>query len=144
MVCFADYSIIHAPGHTAGSLCLLYHPRGSIDSSTNDNNSATVSASASSVEIEPVLFSGDLIMYSEAKKRLDGYRNHNKAKPWLQARSMMLFADKSLSFRWILPAHGRARRFQSDEERVQSITVAAEAMSSGVDDREGGLSIGYY
>ncbi len=83
-------------------------------------------------------------MYSEGKQRLDGYRNHNKAKPWLQARSMMMFADRSVSIQWILPAHGRAKRFDNEEERVEAITVAAEAMSSGADDWEGALSIGYY
>ena len=49
------FKIIHTPGHTPGSLCILI-----------DTNK------------DKVLFTGDSLAYSAGKQRLEGFKRYNK------------------------------------------------------------------
>ncbi len=51
----AGFKIIHTPGHTPGSLCVL------IDTHK-----------------DKVLFTGDSLAYSHGKQRLEGFKRYNK------------------------------------------------------------------
>ena len=49
------FKIVHTPGHTPGSLCILIQ-------TTQDT----------------VLFTGDSLAYSKGKQRLEGFKRYNK------------------------------------------------------------------
>ena len=132
MLFILDFKIIHSPGHTTGSLCVLF------DAKFKENESKEVEDTTSSV-----LFTGDLIMYSEEKKRLDGYKKYNKCQPWLQSRSMKMLANKDLTYSWILPAHGRMMRFETQEQRIKAVLVATRAFDKN-ESMIGRYTIGYY
>ncbi|CAM9909639.1 unnamed protein product [Choristocarpus tenellus] len=42
---------------------------------------------------------------------------------------MAALAHKDLSFRWILPGHGRKMRFKSQQDRITRVSRAAEELA---------------
>ena len=118
-----DYHIIHTPGHTAGSICVL------------------MLADASS---EGVLFSGDHLAYSNSKKRLEGFKRYCQGNTDLQSEYIRYLAESPEveDFTWLLPGHGRMIRFPSQQERRAAILVAADEYDKE-DAADGAFGIGY-
>ncbi|KAK3408637.1 hypothetical protein EUGRSUZ_J00842 [Eucalyptus grandis] len=83
-----DIELIHTPGHTEGSVCLLYKPL-------------------------EVIFTGDhLIMTPTGISIMEQY---NKCSVTAQLNSVEKLVD--LDFRWIVPGHGRRIEFKSSLEK---------------------------
>lgn len=116
-----DVQILHTPGHTAGSLCVLVQTNGSGESA---------------------LFTGDHLAYSAKRQGLDGFKRYNKGNEKVQGESLRLLANENLQFQWILPGHGRMIRFANDEERIESILEAADIFDNE-DEGIGKFGIGY-
>jgi len=116
-----DLMIIHTPGHTAGSICILVQIPGK----------------------DAVLFTGDHLAYSASRKGLEGFKRYNQGNIVVQAESIKLLASEEFKFKWLLPGHGRMTRFASDEERMQAILAAAENFDKE-DETLGMLGVGYY
>jgi len=113
-------TIIHTPGHTAGSLCIEV---------------ATMK--------DTVLFTGDHIAYSVKTKGLTGFKRYCKGNMKVQSSSMRMLAnDKTLQFMWILPGHGRMIRWESSEDKRRDILQAADAFDAE-DETEGMFALGY-
>ncbi|KAM0872815.1 hypothetical protein ACQ4PT_038474 [Festuca glaucescens] len=74
-----DFELIHTPGHTEGSACLLYKPL-------------------------KALFTGDHVARSEESDDLNLFRMYSKQSVALQLDSMRKLLD--LDFVWYLPGHG--------------------------------------
>lgn len=76
-----DLLLIPTPGHTAGSMCLLYR--------------------------ETFLFTGDHLWWNPHKNRLSASKTHN----WFDWDTQLASLEKLLDFRfrWVLPGHGYAR-----------------------------------
>ncbi len=116
-----DVTILHTPGHTAGSICALVKVRGG----------------------ENALFSGDHLAYSASRQGLDGFKRYNKGNAKVQGDSIRLLAGQDVQFQWLIPGHGRMLRFATDEERVEAILRAAEVFD-GEDDAIGKFGVGYF
>lgn len=114
------FSILHTPGHTPGSICVLVQ-----------------------TAIDAVLFSGDTIAYSASKKRLEGFKRYNAGSTIAQTESIKDLADEKMNFKWILPAHGRIARFDNLEEKGRLLLKAAADFESDSEDDDV-LGIGYY
>ncbi|XP_030526688.1 uncharacterized protein LOC115738250 [Rhodamnia argentea] len=83
-----DIELIHTPGHTEGSVCLLYKPL-------------------------EVIFTGDhLIMTPTGLSIIEQY---NRCSVAAQLNSVKKLVD--LDFRWIVPGHGRRIEFKSSLEK---------------------------
>jgi glyoxylase-like metal-dependent hydrolase (beta-lactamase superfamily II)/ferredoxin len=92
----AELAVLPQPGHTPGSLCLLYTGR--------------------------YLFTGDHLQYSRRLGRIIASRLHcwydwerqcdsvNQLAAWAEAGE--------LSFQWLLPGHGEWHRFDSEESKA--------------------------
>lgn len=91
-----DIELIHTPGHTDGSVVLLYKP-----SST--------------------LFSGDHMGVSRRLGRLAVFTTYS-SDPALQARSVEKL--KQYDFLHVLPGHGRRAHFKDAEDREQQIQLS--------------------
>ena len=150
-------SIIHTPGHTAGSLCMFYAP-----------HTTLVGSDSSGGYDDIVCFSGDHLAYSAKRQALDGFKRYNKGNIEVQAASINLLASASSSsppsssssssvsdedecddgygaipaFNWLLPGHGRMIKFNNQEERVQSILQAAKEFEEE-DEGAGRFGVGY-
>lgn len=70
-----DLEIVHTPGHTAGSISVLFR-----------------------TGKDTVLFTGDHLAYTESRQALDGFRQYNHGNEFMQAVSIRLLADDSYSF----------------------------------------------
>lgn len=114
-----DLSIIHTPGHTAGSLSILFKS-----------------------SVESVLFTGDHLAYSATQSRLDGFKRFNHGNVEVQSEYIRLLAADEYSFQWLLPSHGRMVRFNSIAEKARRIAEAADEFDSE-DATEGMLSINH-
>ena len=79
-----DYQIIHTPGHTAGSLCVLYK-----------SSKGTA------------LFTGDTLAYSTSRNALEGFKGHNQGNVKVQEESIRMLGKNKFEYQWILPGHGR-------------------------------------
>ncbi|HTL99149.1 MAG TPA: MBL fold metallo-hydrolase [Holophagaceae bacterium] len=77
-----DLLLIPTPGHTAGSMCLLYR--------------------------ETFLFTGDHLWWNPGKGRLSASKAYN----WFDWETQLASLEKLLDFRfrWVLPGHGHAHR----------------------------------
>lgn len=115
-----DYQIIHTPGHTAGSLCVLYK-------TTKD----------------AVLFTGDTLAYSASRKALEGFKRYNQGNVEVQEESIRMLGTDEYDFQWILPAHGRLVRFGSLQDKNKAVVTAADTFRDE-DCENGALGIGYY
>ena len=123
-----DVTILHTPGHTAGSLCILVRTEGG----------------------ESAMFTGDHLAYSAKRGRLDGFKRYNHGNEKVQGDSIRLLAGEGegegegegMDFQWLLPGHGRMLRFANQQERVESILQAAE-MFDQEDEGEGRFGVGY-
>ena len=93
-----DVTILHTPGHTAGSICALVKV----------------------AEGESALFSGDHLAYTQSRQGLDGFKRYNKGNEKVQGDSIRLLAGEDVQFQWLIPGHGRMLRFANDEERVSA------------------------
>ncbi len=82
-----DLLAIPTPGHTAGSLCLLYRRR--------------------------FLFTGDHLWWNAERGMLSASRRLNWYSWETQLRSLERLLD--FEFSWVLPGHGRAFRADSPE-----------------------------
>ena len=116
-----DVTILHTPGHTAGSICTLVRVTGG----------------------ENALFSGDHLAYSASRQGLDGFKRYNKGNEKVQGDSIRLLAEEELSFTWLIPGHGRMLRFGDDEERVSAILKAAKVFDEE-DEGIGKFGVGYF
>jgi glyoxylase-like metal-dependent hydrolase (beta-lactamase superfamily II)/ferredoxin len=83
-----DLLLIPVPGHTPGSLCLLYR--------------------------NTFLFTGDHLWWNPARGMLSASRTYNWHSWPAQLRSLERLLD--FDFRWVLPGHGHARRFRDATE----------------------------
>lgn len=97
--CTPTLTIIHTPGHTAGSCCLLVEYPG------EDSPGA--------------LFTGDHLSLAEDDTHLDMHLEHNWQSVDLQKESIRKLGD--LQFLWILPGHGRRHRFSSRQDMLASL-----------------------
>ena len=116
----SDFDILHTPGHTAGSLCLLVR-----------------------TAKDAVLFSGDHLAYSSQKKALDGFKRYNFGSTEAQLMSLRMLAQAEPAFTWILPGHGRMARFASNEARMRAVASCADAYEQE-DASIGMFGIGYF
>ncbi|KAK4413639.1 hypothetical protein Salat_2776700 [Sesamum alatum] len=94
----SDITLIHTPGHTEGSVCLLDGTR-------------------------KVLFTGDHLMMEEFG--LSIAEHHNWFSVSMQLSSVQKLLD--LDFEWILPGHGRRATFRDADEKnlaLQSLLTA--------------------
>jgi len=119
-----DYSILHTPGHTAGSISLLFTCSGEYGG-------------------DSVLFTGDHLAYTPSRKGLEGFKRYNHGNIAVQGDSIRMLAEDSLPFTWILPGHGRMARFRNIKEKNAAILKAAIAFDEE-DDSVGMFGIGYY
>nr|XP_009802380.1 PREDICTED: uncharacterized protein LOC104247913 isoform X3 [Nicotiana sylvestris] len=92
-----DIALVHTPGHTKGSVCLLYKPF-------------------------KVLFTGDHFAMSEFGWSI--FERYNKLSVPKQLNSVKLMLE--LDFEWILPGHGRRTKFSDAEEKNSSIRAFLE------------------
>ena len=92
--------------------------------------------------LETVLFTGDHLAYSAEKGRLDGFKSYNQGNVLVQMDSIAMLAEDTYDFRWILPGHGRMVRFESIEEKNESVREALEWFRRE-DQTKGMLGIGY-
>jgi glyoxylase-like metal-dependent hydrolase (beta-lactamase superfamily II)/ferredoxin len=83
--------LIPVPGHTAGSMCLLYR--------------------------DTYLFSGDHVAWSESLEHVYAFRSACWFDWNAQVRSMVRLSRHA--FEWILPGHGRRCHFSRDEMHAQ-------------------------
>lgn len=87
-----DVTLVHTPGHTEGSVCLLYKPC-------------------------KVLFTGDHFAMGELGWTIS--ERYNKFSVPKQLNSVKLILD--LDFEWILPGHGRRTKFGDVEDKNSSL-----------------------
>ena len=80
-----DLLLIPVPGHTPGSMCLLYR--------------------------DTFLFTGDHLWWSPTRRMLSASRSVNSYSWDAQLRSLVKLLD--FEFRWVLPGHGRTFRAES-------------------------------
>ena len=82
-----DLLLIPTPGHTAGSMCLLYR--------------------------ETFLFTGDHLWWNPHKNRLSASKAYN----WFDWEAQLASLEKLLDFRfrWVLPGHGYTRQEATPE-----------------------------
>ncbi|XP_019259813.1 PREDICTED: uncharacterized protein LOC109237874 [Nicotiana attenuata] len=92
-----DIALVHTPGHTKGSVCLLYKPF-------------------------KVLFTGDHFAMGEFGWSI--FERYNKLSVPKQLNSVKLMLE--LDFEWILPGHGRRTKFSDAEEKNSSIRAFLE------------------
>ncbi|KAI6669487.1 hypothetical protein NL676_004372 [Syzygium grande] len=83
-----DIELIHTPGHTEGSVCLLYKPL-------------------------EVIFTGDHLLLTPTG--LSIIERYNQCSVTAQLNSVEKLVD--LDFRWIVPGHGRRIEFKSSFEK---------------------------
>lgn len=95
------FTLIHTPGHTTGSLCLLHK------------------ASKS-------LFSGDHIFYSVMSNGLGASRQFCSYDWEVQRKSILRLAD--LDFKYIWPGHGRRAEFRTPADMRSQIEQMAKQM----------------
>ncbi|XP_078448480.1 metallo-beta-lactamase family protein isoform X2 [Wolffia australiana] len=93
-----DFDLIHTPGHTKGSVCLLYKPL-------------------------KVLFTGDHLAASEDME-LTMFEQYSKDSG-LQLGSIWKLMNSD--FLWILPGHGRRVEFRDKEERGAALKAFISA-----------------
>jgi glyoxylase-like metal-dependent hydrolase (beta-lactamase superfamily II)/ferredoxin len=96
-----DLLLIPTPGHTAGSICLLFRE---------------------------FLFTGDHLWWNPAKKRLSASRTHNWHS-WpqqLDSLEKLLAFD----FSWVLPGHGSIHRAQSPAGMKSELKAAIQVLKS--------------
>ncbi|CAI5526451.1 unnamed protein product [Closterium sp. Naga37s-1] len=101
----SDLKIIFTPGHTEGSVSVLYKAHGG------------------------ALFSGDHLAYAPNTESLTIFRRVN----WYSVPVQVQSAKKlvGLPFRWVLPGHGRRFHFASEEQRdemLQQVVAGEEAL----------------
>ncbi|KAI3905166.1 hypothetical protein MKX01_017412 [Papaver californicum] len=87
-----DFELIHTPGHTRGSVCLLY-------------------------KLLKVLFAGDHI--SKDQSGLFIGEQYNQQSVPLQLESVRKLLD--FEFEWILPGHGRRVEFKDAQEKNEAL-----------------------
>lgn len=116
----SDIQLIHTPGHTPGSICVLIN-----------------------TGVESVLFTGDTLGYSGSKKRLDGFKQYNWGSIDAQYQSLLDLATDEFPYTWILPGHGRMANFVSLDEKNTMVSKAAVDFKDGTDD-DAILAVGYY
>lgn len=92
-----DVTLVHTPGHTEGSVCLLYKPH-------------------------KVLFTGDHFAMGELGWTIA--ERYNKFSVPKQLSSVKLMLD--LDFEWILPGHGRRTKFRDVEDKNSSLRAFLE------------------
>lgn len=94
--------ILWTPGHTYGSLCLLYEgPEG-----------------------DTALFSGGHIGYNARRMRFDAFAIRQRAGADRQVASLRALLDED--FNWLLPSHGRRRRFEDDGQKRAAVLEAID------------------
>ncbi|CAI5513330.1 unnamed protein product [Closterium sp. Naga37s-1] len=101
----SDLKIIFTPGHTEGSVSVLYKAHGG------------------------ALFSGDHLAYAPNTESLSIMRRVNWYSVPVQVQSTKKLVG--LPFRWLLPGHGRRFHFESEEERdamLQHVVAGEEAL----------------
>uniref|UniRef100_A0ACD5V528 Uncharacterized protein n=1 Tax=Avena sativa TaxID=4498 RepID=A0ACD5V528_AVESA len=89
-----DFELIHTPGHTEGSVCLLYKPL-------------------------KALFTGDHVAKSEESDDLNLFRIYSKQSVTLQLDSMRKLLDAD--FVWYLPGHGYRIRYEDVQVKNSAI-----------------------
>ena len=80
-----DFELIHTPGHTEGSVCLLYKPL-------------------------KALFTGDHVAKSEESDDLNLFLMYSKQSVGVQLDSIRKLLD--VDFEWFLPGHGYRIRYE--------------------------------
>ncbi|KQK02123.1 uncharacterized protein LOC100829301 [Brachypodium distachyon] len=89
-----DFELIHTPGHTKGSVCLLYKPL-------------------------KALFTGDHVAKSEESDEFNLFRMYSRQSVSVQLDSMQKLLD--LDFLWVLPGHGYRIRYEDAEAKNSAI-----------------------
>ena len=114
-----NFKLIHTPGHTAGSICVLVETKG-----------------------DSALFTGDTLAFSSKRGRLEGFKRYNKGSYVAQSESLRELADDKYEFTWILPGHGRISKFESLQEKKRSVLKCAEDFDKN-DEDDDILGVGY-
>lgn len=86
--------LIHTPGHTMGSVCLMHKPLG-------------------------ILFTGDHLALADDGETLTMFRQYSKLSVDMQIESVRALLP--LNFTWILPGHGRRIDFKTKEDKDRVI-----------------------
>jgi glyoxylase-like metal-dependent hydrolase (beta-lactamase superfamily II) len=94
-----DLLLIPTPGHTAGSVCLLY---------------------------QDFLFTGDHLWWNPAKRRLSASRTYNWHSWTQQLDSLEKLL--AFDFRWVLPGHGSIHRAQSPAAMRAELAAAIQVL----------------
>ncbi|HLM72468.1 MAG TPA: MBL fold metallo-hydrolase, partial [Polyangiaceae bacterium] len=108
---YADLAVLPQPGHTPGSLCLLYRGR--------------------------FLFTGDHFFYSHRQDRIVATRLqcwedwHRQIE---SVRRLAAWAEAGrLRFAWILPGHGEWHRIDREEDQTESFETTANALRLAIE-----------
>ncbi|XP_077231411.1 metallo-beta-lactamase family protein [Tasmannia lanceolata] len=88
-----DFEIVYTPGHTKGSICLLYKPL-------------------------KLLFTGDHLT-STSESELNTIDEYNWYSATVQVKSVRKLLE--LDFEWILPGHGRRVEFRDTQEKNSAL-----------------------
>mmetsp|Transcript_33726 Transcript_33726/g.41347 ORF Transcript_33726/g.41347 Transcript_33726/m.41347 type:complete len:394 (+) Transcript_33726:26-1207(+) len=96
-----EFTIIHTPGHSPGSICLLYRNR------QNERG---------------VLFTGDTLGYSNRIARLTGFPRYGND---LKKQSDILAQLIQLPLQWdiVAPGHGKCRDYSNEDDGVKDMEV---------------------
>ncbi|KAK9814637.1 hypothetical protein WJX72_009090 [[Myrmecia] bisecta] len=95
-----DVEIIHTPGHTEGSLCLLFKP-------------------------DKALFTGDHLAQSARLGRLTIFRQYNKDSARVQLQSIKRL--QNVDFLHLLPGHGRRVHYESGTNMRSDLAMVLQA-----------------
>ncbi|CAM9275954.1 unnamed protein product [Pylaiella littoralis] len=130
---------VHTPGHSRGSITLLYsnsrnknasNSSNSSNSSSSGNDDKPAAPDEGSGDDEGIAFTGDHLALSGYTGALTGFPRYGYDLK-MQSTSMELLARPDVKFRWILPGHGRMTRFNSHEDRTSQILAAAAKTKAG-------------
>lgn len=111
-----DLRVLHTPGHSLGSITLLFNPSSTPEGSFGED--------------EGIAFTGDHLAMSGRTGALTGFPMYGYDHV-MQSKSMELLVQPEVKFRWILPGHGRMIRCSSHDDRVSQIKAAAAHIKAG-------------
>lgn len=98
-----DLLLLPTPGHTEGSVCLLYR--------------------------DEFLFTGDHLAYSESRQGLYAFRGACWYDWYILGESMLRL--QQYRFSWVLPGHGQRKHLPAAEMAVELARCVAETRSQG-------------
>jgi len=120
-----QFILLHTPGHSPGSICLLFQ-----GSKIDDDLPPNLSSSENQKKSKYILFTGDTYSYNIKENGMTGFPRYGHDL-LLQAQTLWKFHSLP---RWdaILPGHGLPRIYDSsskcEDAKFQDIEEAAEKL----------------